>query len=477
MIKGSITKVLAIGFLLVLASFQLMASGSIAVSVGQLPNFRGVYPGKFSDVQFYIVQGQNLTQPLHISAEGEFKVSLNCSDGFATSLTINTSGGNVANTRVFVRFFPGTIGVKNGTISHSSGQATVRNVTVSGSGIESTIPAGYYSTASGFGSELKTQLQNIINNHTVYDYSGLWAIYQETDATFAGKVWDIYSDKPCQEPPYLFTFGVDQDTGSGGTTEGDKYNREHSFPQSWYGGSSTHPMRSDLFHVYPVDKLVNSKRGNFPYGMVNNPTWTSQNGGKLGPNSISGYSGTAFEPIDAYKGDIARGFLYVVTRYQDEISNWPSTGSEGVHMLDFQTFPGFRPWALNMLRQWHQNDPVSQKEILRNNAIYSYQGNRNPFIDHPEFVEMIWNPTASINDLMFAEVDVFPNPATNWFVVNTTLPEFELRVFSSCGRVVMEIVSAQNEVPISLTGIEPGVYFLIIRGNNEIHRTRLVVLK
>lgn len=240
-------------------------------------------------------------------------------------------------------------------------------------------PPGFYALAANqSGTALQQSLHNIIDQHTVVSYSGLWSAFQSTDAKSNGSVWDIYSDKPGTTPAYIFTFGGDQCGNY--SAEGDCYNREHSFPQSWFNDQS--PMVSDLFQVYPTDGFVNNRRGNYPYGETNNPGWTSTNGSKLGPSNTSGFSGTVFEPIDAYKGDLARTYFYMATRYYNEDDNWP-----GSAMVD-----GAQPlaWALNMLLRWHQNDPVSDKEIQRNNAIYALQRNRNPFIDHPEYVSYIW---------------------------------------------------------------------------------------
>jgi len=253
------------------------------------------------------------------------------------------------------------------------------------------IPAGYYDNANGqSGYTLKTTLHNIINDHNDQGYGALWGLYENSDKRADGKVWDIYSD--CD-----LTFGVDpvgdQDEGSGGTVECDKFNREHTFPQSWFDKSN--PMRNDPFHVLPTDKRVNSVRGNFAYGEVSNPSFTSLNGSKLGPNTISGHSGTVFEPIDEYKGDIARGYLYMATRYEDLISGWENNNSNGDAMLDGSADQVYEDWALNMLLSWHNADPVSQKEIDRNEAIYDFQANRNPFIDHPEYVASIWSGTPS----------------------------------------------------------------------------------
>ncbi|MGE0078353.1 MAG: endonuclease [Bacteroidales bacterium] len=243
-------------------------------------------------------------------------------------------------------------------------------------------PDGYYSSADGkSGNDLKNALYLIINSHTALSYDQLWTAFQYTDKKSNGKVWDMYSDIPNGTPSYEFTFSSDQCGSYSG--EGDCYNREHSFPKSWFNDAT--PMYTDLFHLYPTDGYVNGRRSNYPFGEVSSPTWTSQNGSKLGPCSYSGYSGTVFEPIDEYKGDFARSYFYMVTCYHNIVANW------NTDMLDGSQFPAFAEWAKNMLLEWSEEDPVSQKEIDRNNTIYNnYQHNRNPFIDHPEYAKQIW---------------------------------------------------------------------------------------
>lgn len=248
------------------------------------------------------------------------------------------------------------------------------------------IPSGYYNTATGTGATLKSQLCNIISNHTVKSYDYLWTAFQTTDAKSNGKVWDMYSDNATATLPYEFTFGSNQ-CGTY-SVEGDCYNREHSWPKSWFNDAS--PMYSDLFHLYPTDGKVNGMRSNYPFGEVSSPTWTSENGSKLGPCSYSGYTGTVFEPIDAYKGDFARTYFYMATRYENEVAGWEKNDTNGDAVLNGTSFPVFETWFLNMLYAWHVADPVSAKETARNDAVYGIQGNRNPFIDHPEYVAQIW---------------------------------------------------------------------------------------
>ncbi|NCA85329.1 MAG: hypothetical protein EOM83_07115 [Clostridia bacterium] len=247
-------------------------------------------------------------------------------------------------------------------------------------------PAGYYDAAAGkTGAALKTELYDIIKGHTVRSYDQLWTDYQSTDERADGKVWDMYSD--CN-----FTF-ISNQCGNY-SNECDCYNREHSFPKSWFNDAS--PMYSDLFHVVPTDGKVNGIRSNFPFGETSNPTYTSSNGSRLGPCSVSGYSGTVFEPIDEYKGDFARIYFYMATRYENVIAGWYSNSSEANAVLMNNNFPVYETWFLNMLGEWHENDPVSEKEIDRNNAVYAIQGNRNPFVDYPEWVYTVWNVGANL---------------------------------------------------------------------------------
>ena len=238
--------------------------------------------------------------------------------------------------------------------------------------MDAQIPNGYYNTATGkTGEALKTALHDIIKGHHVVSYSGVLDAFAYTDCKPNGKIWDIYSN---------YEFSLSGVCGSY-NSEGDCWNREHTWPQSWFNQHST--PRSDLFHVYPTDGYVNGQRANYPYGEVDNPTYTSGNGSKLGPCVTAGYTGKVFEPIDEYKGDIARSYFYMSVRYSTEDDNWGSSG-----MTNKSTI---LPWAMDMLLRWSDADPVSQKEIDRNNTVYGYQNNRNPFIDHPEFARMIWD--------------------------------------------------------------------------------------
>lgn len=251
------------------------------------------------------------------------------------------------------------------------------------------IPSGYYTTATGTSYTLKTQLYTIIKGHTDNGYGGLYTTYQTSDVDNFyendGTVLDMYSEKPTGIDPYNYSTTSTQRCGSY-SKEGDCYNREHIIPQSTFGSAA--PMVSDAHFITPTDGKVNGQRSNYPHGTVATATWTSLNGSKLGSSSVSGYSGTVFEPIDEFKGDIARMYFYFATRYETTVSGYAYPMFNGTSTQVFTTS------FLNMLLAWNALDPVSPREIARNNAIYATQNNRNPYIDHPEYVQQVWNPTA-----------------------------------------------------------------------------------
>jgi len=321
------------------------------------------------------------------------------------------------------------------------------------------IPQGYYDSANGLvGNNLKIALHNIIKNHNAQTYSAAFQYFEQTDKKPNGKVWDIYSDVPGGTPPYEYTFFDDQ-CGTY-TAESHCYNREHTWPVSWFGGTSV-PLYTDLHALYPTDGWVNAKRANYPYGKVNNPSWTSQNGSKLGPCVFPGYTGVVFEPIDAYKGDLARTFFYITVRYFGEDANWSS--SPQTIGADLTT------WSYNLLYQWHIADPVSQKEINRNNAIYNIQNNRNPFIDHPAWIDSILFPLTGVIDFEeFVKVDVYPNPTTDNLYISATESLNKIKIYNAIGRQ-MKVYEANNEnfISINVADYSKGYYFVSLFFENQ----------
>lgn len=333
--------------------------------------------------------------------------------------------------------------------------------------LQAQIPNNYYNSAyNKKGYALRVALHNIISNHTTLSYNALWDAYKTTDKRpDNGKVWDIYSDRPNGTPAYYFTFGSDQCGNY--STEGDCYNREHSVPQSWFNDAS--PMKTDLFHVYPTDGKVNGQRGNYAYGEVNNATWTSTNGSKLGSCATAGYSGTVFEPIDDYKGDLARSYFYMAVCYMNK-----NLGQETQSLFSGGSL---KPWALNMLIRWHNQDPVSQKEIDRNNAVYSIQHNRNPFIDYPELVGKIFgsdsinmfNPTGiGINNLCLeSNWRIAPNPAHDFIHITPPVQLEEpttIHVLSLTGQILLqENALLEDGYNLNVENLPNGLYLVTIQ--------------
>lgn len=231
----------------------------------------------------------------------------------------------------------------------------------------------YYQSANGKkGKALKTAMFNIIKTHKELSYKGLWTAFRTTDMREDGKVWDMYS---CTTN---YRFGTDQ--AGNYKYEGDAYNREHSFPKSWF--SEATPMYTDLVHLVPTDGKVNGMRSNYPFGETDGGKYKSNKGfSKLGSCTYPGYTGIVFEPNDMYKGDFARIYFYMATAYEDKIANWNAGKFEPIASHDF--YKPYKDWQMKMLMEWSKKDPVSQKEINRNKGIQSLQKNRNPFVDYP----------------------------------------------------------------------------------------------
>ncbi len=243
---------------------------------------------------------------------------------------------------------------------------------------------GYYRGLDGKRKEaLKTAVKSAVRNHTALEYYSLPDYWQFSDVypeLYDGckRWWDMYSDAV-----YLIKAGQ---TGRG-SFSANKMQREHSVPKSWWkqnGSVEYTPAYSDMWNLYPSDGAANQAKLNYPLGPVSSPTYdngvTRVGGTRAG---FGGGSAYVFEPGNEYKGDFARAFFYMATVYDD--INWVIN-----YMFQKNSYPTLRDWAVNMLLDWARQDPVSQKEIDRNNVVEQYQGNRNPFVDFPELAEYIW---------------------------------------------------------------------------------------
>lgn len=246
------------------------------------------------------------------------------------------------------------------------------------------VPSGYYDACENKGGrQLLLELHSTISAHHNVGYDGLWTVYETSDVRSDGTLWDIYTTK---------RWSSNFKKCGNYSVIGDCVNREHSMPKSWWGGGKSEQY-SDAFHLYPTDGRVNGQRSNYPYGECAHGSRLPNAGsvqalGRLGNSTFPGYSDVVFEPDDEYKGDLARSYFYMATCYNERVSRW--TSGNGERMLAGNNYPVFKQWAIELLLKWHRQDPVSQKEKDRNEAIYRHQKNRNPYIDHPELAEYIW---------------------------------------------------------------------------------------
>lgn len=222
--------------------------------------------------------------------------------------------------------------------------------------------------------DLKSSLASTCKPKTVLEYGSgsgkTWAGFYKTDRMAGNQVRDRYSNE-------VFTFSSTTSAVTG-------MNIEHSFPKSWWGGATNNAYK-DLYNLMPCEASINSSKSNYAMGVVN--TATTDNGcTKVGKGTAGGQNATLWEPADKWKGDFARGYMYMATIYQD--LTWD--GSQALLMLENDTWPTLKPWAYKLLLEWSRQDPIDDIERNRNDAVYAIQGNRNPFVDYPYLAEYVW---------------------------------------------------------------------------------------
>lgn len=326
--------------------------------------------------------------------------------------------------------------------------------------------AGYYNAAVGKAdAALKTQLYSIISSgYVANDYGYLYTIYNTSDITSTGNVWDMYST--CTWTPGVKKCG-------NYSTVCDCYNREHSIPQSWFDEAS--PMVSDAFHIYPTDGKVNGQRSNYPFGECANGTTLAKGKGRLGSCTFSGYSGTVFEPDDEYKGDFARTYFYFATRYQNIMT------TIGGDSFNNTTYPSLSEWSVNLFLKWHRQDPVSEKETVRNNAVEVHQKNRNPFIDYPMLAEHIWGTkkgvlwsfTSGIDELKI-EFSVWPNPVQDILNIKTDEQDFACTIYNINGQQLIQEQLQQNG-HLNVSDLKNGMYIIRLQKGEKQNVSKFII--
>lgn len=245
------------------------------------------------------------------------------------------------------------------------------------------MPVGYYDAIDGKqDSVLKSTLGQIIRPHTAIPYGSgadkTWGVFYYSDQDEEGYCMDMYCDK------------WKKFTSVGAVVSG--CNIEHSFAKSWWGGSKNDAYK-DCYHLNPSNTTANSSRSNYPLGVPTKDLKDQSVIGslKVGRATYEGETFWVFEPKDEYKGDFARAYFYMATCYGDELT-WrldnKDVGSK--YAMRNDSYLEFRDWEIEVLITWHRQDPVSEKETKRMDAVSDFQHNRNPFIDYPDLAEYIW---------------------------------------------------------------------------------------
>jgi endonuclease I len=323
-------------------------------------------------------------------------------------------------------------------------------------GLFAQVPKDYYDAASGkTGEDLKAALHNIIKNHKEYSYKALWDILSATD-----------EDPNNHNNVILIYTGISRSKADHGGDIGD-WNREHVWAKSHGNFGITPPAGTDAHHIRPADVKVNSLRGHLDF----------DNGGTLVPGTDDCYSDDdSFEPRDAVKGDVARMIFYMATRYEGD------NGEPDLEVVDYvNTYPHPEMGKLSTLLQWNANDPPDDFERHRNDVIYyDYQHNRNPYIDHPEYIQKIWGGPTSVKNNPELQLSVYPNPVGRRLTIESgENNELHYQVFNNLGQVVAAGVVVNGQNRIDFSGRPAGLYFLLLRENHgpQVRKYKIIKIK
>ena len=274
--------------------------------------------------------------------------------------------------------------------------------------------SSYAATQGLWENDLKSVLLNLITNHTVLGYN-----------TARDRMCESVDDPLGNDTLECVYTGRKIYARTRTEAQNQNFNAEHTWPQSTF--SENDPMRSDLNHLYPTDEPANSQRANYPFGpVISNITW-QVGGSKLGRNP-SGL--TAFEPRDVHKGDVARAVFYFLLRYPSNYGSFVDVAQE------------------YYLRQWLKSDPVSVREAQRNNAVATYQGKRNPLIDHPEFADRITYFRSALAPQLQPDIVASPSAMQFGTVAVGDSSEWRLAIVNR-GREVLTVssISLQSASP------------------------------
>ncbi len=307
------------------------------------------------------------------------------------------------------------------------------------------IPSGYYYNAQGLtGDQLKSVLHNIIDNHVEFSYNDLRDFIlknTDEDPNNSSNVILLYTGR-----------SQGKNTFGGGAND---WNREHVWAKSHGDFGNNPPAGTDAHHIRPTDASVNSTRGNLDFDMGGSPVAEA-------PGCYR--DGDSFEPRDAIKGDVARMIFYMATRYDG------GGGEPDLEVVDaVNTSPNPQHGKLSQLILWNAQDPPDDFEMNRNDVIYyQYQENRNPFIDHPEYVEAIWGDPSDVESTELVNIKVYPNPASNLLNIFSQENEnLSYTFFSVIGKPVLSGNLPFSSSSIDITKLNEGIYILSISGSSS----------
>jgi len=319
------------------------------------------------------------------------------------------------------------------------------------------IPEGYYNSAIDLtGEQLKSALHDIINTHTEFPYSSsntdTWDILKESDR-----------DTSNSNNVILFYSGWSVDAEQE-YNNGNGWNREHVWAKSHGDFGTTMGAGTDCHHLRPCDISVNSARGNDDFDIGGSIYEDGDGVTQCRTDSDS------WEPRDAVKGDVARMLFYMAVRYEGENGEPDLELVDEVNSVDLnEAGKGFHG-KLSTLLEWHNADPVDSFEIRRNEVIYSYQKNRNPFIDHPEYVDKIWSVATSASIWTKPNIRVYPNPVVDCLNIDAHEP-LQGVIYSLRGEIVQGF---QNQNKVSTENLNAGIYVLQITTGKETFNTKLI---
>ena len=344
--------------------------------------------------------------------------------------------------------------------------------------VQTNIPQGYYDQANNLSSdELKEALHQIISNHVIFPYTSnstdTWDILQESDQdpNENNNMILVYTGRS-QEKGYRDGSGNYSQYENGNGTQSNSWNREHIWPKSHGFPDEDDNAYTDVHNLKPCDRSVNSSRGakDFDFG-----------GNQHSEASDCLTDSDSWEPPDYVKGDIARILFYMVVRYDPGVDHENNTFD--LELVDYTTPNNTEPilGKLSSLLDWHLSDPVDDFEINRNEIIFGFQQNRNPFIDHPNLVNylwgdnvgLVWNDNLTVPENEIIKTIIYPNPSSGIINFSSDMEDEIIEIFNLNGQNILnKIIDSSNSVELDLPS---GIYFLRSNTKSGIYNSKLII--